>query len=193
MHDHIILLLLITTGLTSPFPHAQWANASLKSAPASPLAHLRRGTLISHRHRRGLTLLFLSLSHRHPGFVAALRRPVQHLRLCVPAERQLPHQRTQELGVAQQRSAADRDPEEGKEEPARNRRGPEEWLVTQDFGGPGGGFDGGLVGEGDSTYRTQVKFSNSSVSFLSYLRLLRFCLQSGWDLTPGALQKFVFW
>lgn len=120
MQDHIVLLLLIATGFTSPFPLAQCANASLKSEPASLLAHLRRGTLLSHRRRRGLTLLFLSLSHRHPGSAAALRRPVQHLHLCIPAERKLPHQRTQELGVAQQRPAADRDPEEGKEEPARN-------------------------------------------------------------------------
>lgn len=146
--------------------------------PASPLAHLRRGTLLSQRRRHKLTLLFLSLSHRHPGFVAALRRPVQHLRLCVPAERQLPHQRTQELGVAQQRPAADRDAEEGKEEPARNRRGPEERLGERNFGGAGGGFDGGSVGEGDSTYRTRVKFSNSSVLFF---HIYVFCVSvSSW-------------
>lgn len=52
---------------------------------------------------------------------------------------------------------------------------------------------GGLTGWENSTYRTLVKFSNSSVLFPSYLGLLRFCFQSGSGLTPGALQKFVFW
>lgn len=131
------------------------------------LQHSLTGTFLSHRRHCVLTLLFLSLSHRHPGFAASLRRPVQHLRLCVPAERQLPHQRTQEPRVAQQCPAADRDPEEGKEEPARNRRGPQERLAMQDLKGvrEGREFDGGLAREGDNTYSYRVKFSNSSLLF----------------------------
>lgn len=179
MQDHIILVLQTTT---SQFLLAQYDNRSLSSVPASPLAHLRRGTFLPHRRRSGLTLLFLSLSHRHPGFAASLRRPVQHLRLCVPAERQLPHQRTQEPGVAQQRPAADRDPEEGKEELARNRRGPEERLAMQDLEGvrEGGGFDRGSGREGDSTYRTRVKFSNRSVLFFhNYVFCVSVCSRGG--------------
>ncbi len=66
------------------------------------------------------TVLFLSLSHCHPGAAAALRRPVQHLCLRVPAEGQLPHQRTQNARVSQQCQATDRNAEERKEKPPTN-------------------------------------------------------------------------
>lgn len=52
----------------------------------------------------------------------------------------------------------------------------------------GVGFDRRSAREGDNTYRTRVKFSNSSVLFFhNYV----FCVSvssRGWDLTPGALQ-----
>lgn len=122
--------------------------------------YLRRNPLFLLRCGLTLTLLFLSLSHSHPGFAAALWRPVQHLCLCVPAKRQLPHKRTQEPGVAQQLQAADRDAEEGKEKPAGNRRGFKERLASQDFWECGWGLTERGRGEGNSTYNTCVEFSN---------------------------------
>lgn len=91
----------------------------------------------------GLTVavLFLPSSHCDPGAAAALRRPVQHLRLCVPAERQLSHQRAQEPGVPQQLKAADGDPAERKKEASRNRRGVQERLAPPGQCGSGTGFD----------------------------------------------------
>lgn len=153
--------------------------------------HLRRNPLSLLRCGLTLTLLFLSLSHSHPGFAAALWRPVQHLCVCVPAKRQLPHKRTQEPGVAQQLQAADRDAEEGKEEPAGNRGGFKERLASQDLWECGWGLTEGF-GEGE-TALTIPALSFLTVPFSCFIFPFVFLSPVGWDLMPGALQKCVFW